>query len=104
MVTKDSIAVHVVQLQEVDERGSTLQSSGFHLVRLPFQEERRAPPVPWSWRSVSKMFLSLICNRDGGTNEAPMQASACTREDMGLREDQVLHLSIQAADILKSKP
>ncbi|KAL8270045.1 hypothetical protein Esti_006037 [Eimeria stiedai] len=100
-----ALAALTPQLQEVDERGVTLQSSGFHLHRLPFKEDLRAPHVPWSWANYSKQFVNLARGPQAETHGGPHRPETLheQEEEHGLSvcERQMLHLTKQAADILK---
>lgn len=93
------------QLQEVDERGVTLQSSGFHLVRLPFKEEVRRPLVPWASRSVSAALLALVGNQPDTHKTEPATTDFIDGHPPTLCGDerQLLRLCDEAADVLKSE-
>ncbi|KAL8439047.1 hypothetical protein Efla_007702 [Eimeria flavescens] len=99
------LAALLPQLQEVDERGVTLQSSGLHLLRLPFKEDVRVPHIPWASAAFSPAFLSLAGaarrrQAEGielGTSAVEQQAA----DALSTTERQMLQLSRQAAAILK---
>ncbi|KAL8427690.1 hypothetical protein ACSSS7_007593 [Eimeria intestinalis] len=100
-----ALAALTPQLQEVDERGVTLQSSGFHLHRLPFKEDLRAPHVPWSWADYSKRFVTLAKNPQKEAHGARTRADTSQEQEeehaLSVGERQMLQLIKQAADILK---
>ncbi|KAL8445158.1 hypothetical protein Emed_005853 [Eimeria media] len=104
----------LTQLQEVDERGVTLQSSGFHLHRLPFKEDLRAPHAPWTWAHYSKQFVNLArgpptqteggphTHREGGGAHRSETSEGQEEEHtLSVRERQMLQLAKQAAGILE---
>ncbi|KAL8443129.1 hypothetical protein Emag_006079 [Eimeria magna] len=101
-----ALAALTPQLQEVDERGVTLQSSGFHLHRLPFKEDLRAPHVPWTWANYSKQFVNLArrgppTETEGGPHCSETSQEQEEEQALSIRERQMLQLSKQAADILE---
>lgn len=85
------------QLQEVDERGRTLQSVGMHVVRLPFKEDIRTLNVPWTKLSLSRAFRAHCLPEDSRDIEGETESLADEKEAALLKSVE------QAVEILASE-